>query len=266
MHYFIGENKFRVFLPDVQFIEKSEDAYNSRQLFGVMSTQRLDRQGESVISKGLDFADFMNHGHFNDNHSQETSAVVGYPEEIAYHKDLAKFNPELEGVEGWTCRGYVLKGTKRSDGIWELAKALADTPHRRLGFSIEGKVERRVNKTIKSAKIRNLAITNSPVNTDAQWNILAKSFHDEDTAVKALSAGVATSPASQSGGSALRAESLDSDEKDIQRKKREKILRSALGFNDLVKAMDYILEKRPDFDEEAAAYLTAHLFKKGGKL
>ena len=265
MQYFIGENKFRVFLPDVQFIEKSDDVYNSRQLFGIMSTQRTDRQGESVIAKGLKFSDFMNHGHFNDNHSQETSAVVGYPEEISYHNDLSKFDPKLIGVEGWTCKGYVLKGTKRADGIWELAKALGQTPNKRLGFSIEGKVERRTDKTIKSAHIRNLAITNSPVNTDAQWHVLEKSFYDPDTASKALSAGAAVSPATQSGGSALRVESLDSDEKDSQNRKKNKLLR-ALDLEDLTKAMDMILEQRPDFDDEAAAYLTVQLFKRGGQL
>ena len=265
MDYFIGEDKFRVFLPDVQFIEKSDDdSHNSRQILGIMSSQSQDRQGEKVISKGLNFNDFMQHGHFNDNHSQETSAVVGYPEKITYHEDLSEFNPKLSGIEGWTCKGYILKGTKRADGIWELAKALGQTPDRRLGFSIEGKVERRIDKTIKSARIRNLAITNSPVNTDAQWNILEKSFYDRDIAEKAMTAGTATTPQAQSNGGALRSESLDSDVKEI-RKKREKLLERALMFDDLVKAMDFVLEKRPDFDDEAAAYFITHLFK-GGRI
>jgi len=266
MKYFIGEDNFRVFLPDVQFIEKSDDDYNSRQIFGVMSSQRIDRQGESVIAKGLDFSEFMKHGHFNDNHSQETSAVIGYPEKIDYHADLSNFGSNLNGVEGWTCKGYILKGTKRADGVWELAKALSQTPDKRLGFSIEGKVERRIDKTIKSARIRNLAITNAPVNSDAQWHVLEKSFYDVDTANKALTAGFATSPGAQSNGSALRAESLDSDEKDMQRKKKKKnALKSVLEFDDLLKAMDMVLAKRPDFDEEAAAYFVTHLYK-GGRL
>jgi len=162
--FFISEGDFRVWLPNVQFIEKSEDDYNSRRLRGIMSTQRIDRQGESVVAKGLEFDDFLHHGHFNDNHSQETSAIVGYPESVQYHKSMEEYGGPKS--EGWTCEGFVLKGTKRSDGIWELAKALAEVPNRKLGFSIEGKVIRRNDKTIEKARIRNVAITNCPVNTD----------------------------------------------------------------------------------------------------
>lgn len=158
-NYFIGEKDFRVFLPEVQFVEKAEDAdkHNSRKISGIMSTERKDRQGEIVLAKGLDFDEFLKNGHFNDNHSQETSAIVGYPEKVEYHKSLAEWGVN---APGWTCEGYVLKGTRRSDGIWELAQALTGVPNKKLGFSIEGKVERRKDKTIEKARIRNVAITN----------------------------------------------------------------------------------------------------------
>jgi len=264
MNYFIGEDKFRVFLPDLHIIEKSSDDYNSRQILGIMSSQRRDRQGEDVIAKGLDFSEFMQNGHFNDNHSQATSAIVGYPERVSYHKDLGALDKNLKNIEGWSCGGYVLKGTKRADEIWELAKALSPIPGKKLGFSIEGKVFRRENKTIKSAKIRNLAITSCPVNTDCSWNILEKSFYNEDIAMKALTAGAGTSPATQSGGSALRVESLDSDEKEMIKKRRTKALKKSMDFDGLLKSMEYVLERRPDFEEDAAAFLVIHLLKNGG--
>lgn len=269
--YFIGEDNFRVWLPDVAFIEKSqkdEDAFNSRQIVGIMSTERRDRQGETVIAKGLDFEEFLHHGHFNDNHSQATSAIVGYPESVTFHKSLEQFDPSLKSASGWTCRGYVLKGTQRADGIWELAKALQGVPGKKLGFSIEGKVLRRSDKTIEKAKIRNVAITNCPVNTDCSWSVLEKSFYDEDIAIKSMVAGYGTSPGTQSGGGALRAESLDSDEKEImaRKKKRVEALKRALMFDDLEKAMELVLERRPDFEEEAAAAFVAELFRKGGRL
>ena len=264
--FYIGENDFRVFLGDVNFIEKSEDEYNSRQICGIMTTDRIDRQGESVVAKGLEFKDFLSNGHFNDNHSQETSAIIGYPEAVNYHEDMGEFSKSLEGTSGWSCTGYVLKGTKRSDGIWELAKSLMSVPSRKLGFSIEGKVERRKDKTIVKANIRNVAITNCPVNTDAQWDVLAKSFNDEDTAIKAMSAGFATAPAAQSGGGAIRSESLEHD-KDKRPSKKNKTIEDALklsmGWNDLVKSTEYLLEQRPDFDLEAAVTLINHLYKKG---
>ena len=268
-NFFIGENDFRVWLPEILFddqIAKSgEEAYNSRKITGIMSTSRKDRQDESVIAKGLDFSEFLHHGHFNDNHSQETSAIVGYPEKTQYHQDLGTVDPKLKGTDGWSCSGYVIKGTKRSDGIWELAKALQEVPNRKLGFSIEGKVIRRKDKTIEKAKIRNVAITNCPVNTDCNWDVMAKSFHDPEEAVKAMMAGAATSPATQTGGGAIRTESLDSDVKKLseKKKKREEALKRSLNFDELLKAMDFVLEKRPDFNEDAAALFVNHVFKKG---
>lgn len=274
-NFFIGESDFRVWLPDVAFIEKAgpdQEAFNSRQISGVMTTDRKDRQGEDVVAEGLDFKEFLSHGHFNDNHSPATSAIVGYPEKVQYHKSLAKWKKELEGASGWTCEGYVLKGTSRSDAIWELARALQAVPNKKLGFSIEGKVIRRNNKTIQQANIRHVAITNCPVNTDCSWEVLVKSFQEEDIAMKAMSAGYGTSPATQSGGGALRTEDLDSDAKKIidsekkRRKSIRKALESVLCFDDMLKSMELVLEQRPDFSDEAAAFLINELFQKGGKL
>lgn len=271
-NFFIGEESFRVWLPDVAFIEKSsskdEEAFNSRQIVGIMSTERRDRQGETVIAKGLDFEEFLHHGHFNDNHSQATSAIVGYPESVTFHKSLEQFDSRLKSVSGWTCRGYVLKGTQRADGIWELAKALQGVPGKKLGFSIEGKVIRRSDKTIEKANIRNVAITNCPVNTDCSWSLLEKSFYDEDLAIKSMMAGHGVSPATQSGGGAIRVESLDSEARDImeRKKRRKEALKRALHLDDLEKALELVLERRPDFDDEAAAAFVAELFRKGGRL
>jgi len=263
--FYIGEDNFRVFLPAVQFLEKAEkeDAYNSRQIVGIMNTSRKDRQGENVLAKGLCIEQFLKNGHFNDNHDQSTSAIVGYPEEAVYKSDITL--PDGTTTDGYLCRGYVLKGTKRADGIWELAKALQNTP-KRLGFSIEGKVARRTNKIIEKAIIRNVAITNCPVNTDATWSILEKSFYEEEIAMKSLSAGFATSPSTQSGGGALRVESLDSDNKDVNEKKKRKkdALEKALGMDELLKAMDTIMERSSDYDVEMAARIVSLIVQ--GKL
>lgn len=264
--FFIANEDFRVFLPEVYFADFSkadekDEKFNSRQIRGVMTTNSEDRQSERVLAKGLDFGEFLTHGHFNDNHDQSTSAIVGYPEEAKYHEKIETPN----GVrEGWLCRGYVLKGTKRADGIWELAKALAPTP-KRLGFSIEGKVLRRGNKVIEKAKIRNVALTNCPVNTDATWDVLARSFHNEEVAYKSLMAGAAVSPAAQTGGSALGMESLDrdGDERSKKRKKALKDVMRSLGVPDeeeILKAIDHVFALRPQFDDEAVAAFVTHLF------
>jgi hypothetical protein len=270
-NFFISEDEFRVWLPEVAFIEKSEsdnEAHNSRKIKGIMSTQRKDRQGEVLLSKGLDFSEFLSHGHFNDNHSQDTSAIVGYPEKVEYHNSLRDYGISSPG---WTCEGYVIKGTKRSDAIWELARALQGVPNRKLGFSVEGKVERRSDKTIEKAKIRHVAITNCPVNTDCTWEVLEKSFHEADMAIKAMTAGYGVSPSTQVGGSSLRTESLDSDAKKVasmeaKKKKKLEALMRAVQLDDMMKAIDIVLDKRPDFDEDTAALFVRDLFinKRGG--
>jgi hypothetical protein len=265
--FFIGPTEFRVILPDISFIEKAGDEHNTRQIKGIMSTSSLDRQGEKVLAKGLDMKDFLAHGHFNDNHSQDTSAIVGYPEAAEYSDSLT--TKDGRQVEGWVCRGYVLKGTRRADEIWELAKSLSKTPDKRLGFSIEGKVERRKNNVIEKARIRHLAITNCPVNTDATWDVLAKSFFSEEVAMKSLTAGygAGSGPAAQSGGSALGSESLDHDDdpRDENKKRRKTALkivtRSLIGV-DIIKAIDYTFDLRPDFTDEAGAEFVRHLIHK----
>jgi len=268
--FFIDEDSFKVWLPEVEFTKSSDnEKYNSRRMSGIMTTERKDRQGEVLVSKGLDFSEFLSHGHFNDNHSQDTSAIVGYPEKAEYHSNLAKFDKKLDGVQGWSCEGYVLKGTKKADAIWELALALQGVPGRNLGFSVEGKVERRADKTIEKARIRNVAITNCPVNTDCSWAVLEKSFYQSDIAMKSMMAGHGVGLTS--GGQALASESLDSDVKKIQdmdKKKKAKYeaLKRALEFDDLLKAVDIVLERKPTWDVDAAAYLVSQLLKRGGTL
>jgi len=271
--FYINEDSFKVWLPDVEFIKSSDadnEKHNSRKISGVMTTQRKDRQGEVLVAKGLDFSDFLSHGHFNDNHSQGTADIVGYPEKADFHSNLKSYSQKLDDVQGWTCEGYVLKGTKKADAIWELALALQNVPNRSLGFSVEGKVERREDKTIARARIRNVAITNCPVNTDCDWSILEKSFYEPEYAMKSMMAGHATG-IDASGGGAIRGESLDAKLKDLsdsdkKKKAKYEALKRALEFDDLMKAVDIVLERKPTWDVDAATLLIAHLFKKGGKL
>lgn len=191
---------FTIWQPGVVEILKGKDGEaeekEGRRIGGYCSTEHLDRQSEVVLQKGLDFSDFISYGYFNDNHNQGTSALVGVPESAEFHKG-----------KGWYTTGHLLKGFSRSDDIWALAKSLEGTK-RRLGFSIEGKVvERNGNKIVK-AKIRNVAVTNCPVNPNCTWDLLSKSFDGD--ASKALAAGHAIAPTS--GGGVLRTEDLEHDE------------------------------------------------------
>jgi hypothetical protein len=207
---------FVVYKPASVDLLKSEGEDDGRKIGGYCSTEALDRQNEVVFGKGLDFAEFLNFGYFNDNHNQKTSAVLGVPERVRY--DIGK---------GWWTEGRILK-TKAGDEIVELAKALTDTK-RKLGFSIEGKITERDGNKIRKAIIRNVAITNCPVNVNCTWELLSKAFSDgldgddlrrsesylHNDFVRSLVAGTgpgSTAATGGTGGAVLKMEDLEKDE------------------------------------------------------
>lgn len=181
----LDNDDFIVWTPvDTSAIEKAErsgeDVEVTRPIGGWCSTENLDRQDEVVVARGLDFSEFVAFGYFNDNHRQDTSSVLGYPRVAKLVKSR------------WWTEGNLLVGYPPADRVWELAKALRKSrAPRNLGFSIEGKVlERDGGNKIVRAKVRNVAITNAPVNTDCTWKILSKAFaslgHVNSAARKAL--------------------------------------------------------------------------------
>lgn len=200
----LEEDEFSVFMPDVfEIIEKAgEDVEQTRPIGGYCSTENLDRQDEVVVAKGLDFSEFVAFGYFNDNHKQDTASILGYPK-------LAK----LEKNRWWT-EGNLLVGYPPADRVWELAKSLRKSrAPRRLGFSIEGKVlQRDGGNRIVRAKVRNVAITNCPVNTDCTWDIISKAFAPADVVVRAAEKALSAGHGQRlSGGAALRTESVEAD-------------------------------------------------------
>ena len=247
----LKDDHFSVWVPGVVEFDfaKSELAQeedsdnpvtNGYRLAGYCSTGNRDRQEEIVVQKGLDFSEFVAHGWFNDNHKQGTTDAIGYP-----------INAELHEDRGWHTNGFLLKGYPPAEKIVMLAKALADTP-RRLGFSIEGKVmERGHDNRIVRAKVRNVAVTNCPVNTDCTWDLVSKSFASateiEDSFGKALSAGY-QSPGG-TGGAALRLESLEGGKrkkKSLLTHTRTKVTGKSMTLGE---AVVFLQRVRPDYQK-----------------
>lgn len=199
----LEQDEFTVWAPAcVEVIEKAGvDIEVTRPIGGWCSTENLDRQDEVVVAKGLDFSEFVSFGYFNDNHKQETSAVLGYPRTAI-----------LKSNRWWT-EGNLLVGYAPADKVWELAKAMKKSgAPRSLGFSIEGKVlERDGGNRIVRAKVRNVAITNAPVNTDCVWGILSKAFAPLKTVEKAQRKALAENSALvQSVGVSRRGQHVNS--------------------------------------------------------
>ena len=216
----------------VSVFEKSDaDPGKQRRIGGIVSTERPDRQDDTILQRGLDFSDFLSHGWFNDNHSPKMTDILGYPEEVKlFHEGARLPNGEIAKATGTWAEGYLLD-TPKGDEVWNTARALQKTG-RRLGFSVEGSIQRRtgpLRKTIARAKVCNVAITHCPVNGDSKLEILAKSLESAESAAdefdKALGMGAATpgpaplGPQTGDGaGRVLTEQSLEHDEDEDTKK------------------------------------------------
>ncbi|MCU0912945.1 MAG: hypothetical protein MUC88_00105 [Planctomycetes bacterium] len=248
------EIPFRIDIP-IEVWHKAGEPGKERRIGGVISTEHEDKQGEVVLQRGLEFSDFIRNGWLNDNHSRDTAGVVGYPLKVE--------RTVVDGKPATRMEGYLLAGTTQADKLWELAQALQQTD-RRLGFSIEGKVLRRSGddgRTIASARVTNVAVTNCPVNTKTGLDVLAKSMLAVE---KMLTAGAAISPPATptpGDGFALRTESLEgvSSPSRPQKKKRKRRLTKA-------EAMRVIHERHPHITGRAAERIwrfAARMTRKG---
>ena len=252
-------------IPMIAFEKADAPKGQRRRIGGIASLETKDRQDEVLLARGLDFSDFMSNGWFNDNHSKKTTDIVGYPEKHQmFRKGERLPNGEIASAPGHYVEGYLLEDHGPADEIWNLARSLQKTD-RRLGFSVEGRVLKRGGfhksggKLVAKAKVRNVAITNCPVNTDSKMSVLAKSLqaveesgdeelmkslHDRlDNIEKALGMGTATGinppagPQTGSGaGQVLTGQSLErkgkpprvveegstTDEKDAKKKSLSK--------------------------------------------
>jgi len=277
-----GKLPFEFEIP-VTFFEKADaEKGKQRRIGGIISTENPDRQNEVVLQSGLDFNDFIRGGWYNDNHSKDTDGILGYPEMVkTFSRGDMLPDGSLAPVSGTWAEGYLLN-TKRADRIWELGQALQGTG-RHLGFSVEGSVLKRSGKnrrTIAKAKVRNVAITNCPVNTDSRLDILAKSLQavedNDNELLRALGMGTTGGPLTQpagpqigaTAGQVLATESLETDERlDLEEdeKKRKKEMEKSLSD---AEAISWVQKRIPGISAESAGKfvdLTRRL-KSQGKL
>lgn len=184
------------FWSPMAFFEKADAPVGQRRrIAGVISTELRDKQGEILIQKGLDFGPFLKEGWYNDNHSKKTTDVLGYPTDVKrFQKGEHLPDGSRATSNGTWAEGYLLE-TPEADKVWNLARALAKAGGaRRLGYSVEGKVEERGGpdgRTVVKAVVRNVAVTNCPVGQDTRMEALAKSMSEVE---KGLTATPAPTP------------------------------------------------------------------------
>jgi hypothetical protein len=185
---------FRFHVP-VEFFEKASAPQGQRRrIGGVISTEARDQEGEVIKQAGLDFDPFLKAGWLNDNHSKATAeGVLGYPTTVKRFQKGARLPNGKTADENCTWfEGYLLENWEPADKIWRLGKALQGTG-RALGYSVEGKIHRRggprtvfkksadgqgawVGDTVLAAQVRNVAVTNCPVNANTSMEVLSKAF------------------------------------------------------------------------------------------
>lgn len=157
-------------LSKAEFVNQNFDPSKSSGRFvqGYASTPAWDSDGESIVKSGLDISYYNQQGFLNFMHSNKPEAIIGIP---VYSK--------IDHV-GFFTKGMLFKNNKMADDLWNLALELKSMGNpRRLGFSIEGKVVARsaINKAkIVKAKVTNVAVTHIPVNTEATFEAVSKSF------------------------------------------------------------------------------------------
>lgn len=193
------QDNFRLCIPmELKKSEQTDDGEEMR-IMGYASTCDKDRQGDSILQKGLDISDFVNHGWFN--HDHDNKIILGYPDKEKTRIDR----------HGFWVEGTLLKSVPLAKSIFDISRELikSNAP-RRYGFSVEGKTLQRdtLGKIIK-AKVYNVAITPNPVNTFTSMDVLMKSFSDE-LLDKSMEAGYSSNVGGVNSGACLKNEDLES--------------------------------------------------------
>lgn len=144
--------------------ERINSDENIAKIAGVISTDEIDLQGESVKQDGLDFSYFLKKGCFNYEHKAGAENMLGYPTKVRQRKGYT----EVEGV--------LLLDKPKAQDIYQTAQALRKAGRQRtLGFSIEGQVLERDSmkpQLVTKARVINCAITSNPINPNTSLELI----------------------------------------------------------------------------------------------
>lgn len=287
----MGALPFEFEVP-ISFFEKADaEPGRTKRIGGIITTESRDRQGEVILQRGLDFTDFLTYGWYNDNHSKQTTDILGYPEKVSFFQKGQRLpDGQVAKADGHWAEGYLVD-TDKANKVWELGKALQKSG-RRLGYSVEGAIDKRTGpgrKVIAKARVKNVAITNCPVNGDSRLEILAKSLmaveameSDEENLEKALGMGAATpgvaiaTQGPQTGmgaGRVLVGQSLETDDQpsmfddtdDDEGKKRKRKVQKSMSVDE---AVAWVRSRLPHASLETVGRIVdvTLALKRGGQL
>jgi len=151
--------------------ELAKIGYDAR-FEGVASTERMDRQEQTLIQKGLNFSPFKKYGYFNDNHGKGTCIAEAIGKKAWYD----------ETSNSWVVKGRFLPYVQRAKELVDIAKSFEhNESDMRVRLSVEGKVKdiSEDGKVVKKADIYRVAVTLDPINLDTGIQLLAKAIGQE---------------------------------------------------------------------------------------
>lgn len=216
-------------------IIKSEDG--SYKIGGLASTENIDRQNEVLIQKGMDLSPVdEGKGFFNFDHSNKPEDIIG------------SIDGYKRSKEGLFVYGNLFKGHQRAEAVYAIMKSLDERKKGAVGFSVEGQIiERDAHnpKIIKKCRIKNVALTFNPVNTNTYASLVKSMNVDSEFEFEATKEEIEkalaisqdrgnTAPAELEGGSCMETSNMKAPkeggyeklEKEKDKKKKPKMLKS----------------------------------------
>ncbi len=182
---------------------------------GIISTEDVDADGETVLTKGLDLSYFSGgFGKIKYEHDSEISHephnIIGFPtkiikgaNKIEFEGDLVSFDPEQPDSKLSPQQRLAKSAYGLLKSVEEHNRRYPKSPQK-VGYSIEGEYLDRSKSTglVKKARVTNVVLTTKPKNMKTVAML-----------VKSMGVGYGTSPETQTGFGATRLESVDKSSK-----------------------------------------------------
>lgn len=197
--------KFSYFMP--AYFEKSGDGQNIIKVGGCITDETKDSDGETLLTKGLDFSYFTGGwGKIKYEHADNPDNFIGAPTKLIKKGNEVHFEGELYNFEGvpedkLTPQQKMAKsayGLLQNTNQWN--NTHSSNQQQKVGWSVEGEYLDRDRKTgvVKKARITNVVLTTKPKNTKTYAEL-----------VKSLEVGYAHGVTDQTGFGATRLQSID---------------------------------------------------------
>jgi len=172
--------KFNFTMP-AEIVKSKDGEY---KIAGLASTEDVDQQQEVIIQKGIDLTPVdEGKGFFNFDHSNRPEDLIGTVD--GYHRD----------AKGLYVHGKLFKGHERAEAVYAIMKGLGERKRGAVGLSVEGQILERDTsnpKVIKKCRIKNVAVTFSPVNKNTYADLMKSMSADAEVEFEATKENLET--------------------------------------------------------------------------